>query len=56
MKYYLLMFSLAAVILTVYDKWAARNGKWRVPEKMLLWIGLLGGALAEWIAMNLCRH
>ncbi len=55
--FYILIISVTAVLITAYDKLAAkilpRN---RVPEKVLLGIGLLGGATAEYLTMQLIRH
>ena len=53
---YLLAVNLAAVIFTVSDKVKARKGAWRVPEKTLLGLGFIGGALGEWITMLIIRH
>ncbi len=54
---YLLIISVTAVIVTVYDKIAAkllpRN---RVPERVLLGTGIIGGATAEYLTMQLIRH
>lgn len=56
-KGYLIAVSLTAVILTVYDKLAAkllpRN---RIPERVLLGTAILGGAAAEYLTMQLIRH
>ena len=49
-------FSVLAVILTVYDKLAAKRHKRRIPENTLLLIGILGGAAFEWIAMKSIHH
>ncbi len=48
--------SFAAFFLTAYDKTAAQAGRRRIPEKVLLGAGLLGGACAEWLTMLLIRH
>ncbi len=60
MKYfflYIALITLVTVIVTVYDKVAAKKRpKHRVPEKTLLLFGILGGALGEYITMLLIRH
>ena len=49
--------SLVTVIVTVYDKIAAKKRpKHRVRENTLLLLGLLGGSLAEYLTMLLIRH
>ena len=45
-----------AVILTLYDKRAARNGSRRVPEHTLLLVCALGGSAAMLAAMRIIRH
>ncbi|MBR3768139.1 MAG: DUF1294 domain-containing protein [Clostridia bacterium] len=54
---YLFSISVFAVILTAYDKYASKYRKrHRIPEKVLLLTGLFGGALAEFISMQIIRH
>ena len=53
---YLAGINFAAAIATVSDKLKARTGAWRIPEKALLLLGALGGALGEWITMLIIRH
>ena len=49
--------SLTAVILTVYDKRAAkRRPRRRIPEKTLMWVAALGGAETMLLTMLLIRH
>lgn len=49
-------FSLLGIILTVYDKLAAKRHKRRIPESTLLWVGVLGGAAMEYITMKVIHH
>lgn len=60
MNYYALVYfciiSLTAIFLTLTDKYKAKRNKWRIPESTLLIVGLLGGALCEYITMKLIRH
>ena len=56
-----LLWYLAAVNLvtfTVYgvDKAKARRGAWRVPEKTLFLLPLLGGSLGALLGMKVFRH
>ena len=48
--------SMAALMLYGADKLRARKGSWRIPERLLLGIGLLGGAPGALSAMMLFRH
>ena len=51
------LISLIGVILTVYDKIAAKKRpRNRVPERTLLLCGALGGALPMYLTMLLIRH
>ena len=51
-----LCFSLLAVCITVYDKYAAKRRKARIPEKVLFLTALCGGSLAMYITMLIIRH
>lgn len=55
-EWYGIGISVIAIIATVYDKWAARHGLWRVAERTLFGIAAVGGALAMYAAMCLVRH
>lgn len=50
------LLSLIAFALYGADKVRAKHGAWRVPEKMLLGLGFLGGAPGALLAMQLFRH
>lgn len=54
--YYLIAVSLIAVIITVYDKLAAKAGLFRIPEETLLFFAAIGGAAAMYVTMQLIRH
>ena len=53
---YFCSINLIAVIATYLDKRRAKKGGWRIPERNLLCLGFLGGALAEWLFMRRIRH
>ena len=54
---YAAVISLVTVIVTVYDKIAAKKRpRHRVPENILLLLAVLGGGPAEYVAMQLIRH
>ncbi|MBO4849098.1 MAG: DUF1294 domain-containing protein [Clostridia bacterium] len=51
------VMSLAAVVLTVYDKRAAKRApRRRVPEATLMLVAALGGSFAMYAVMRLIRH
>lgn len=53
---YWAVISLVSVIITIKDKRAAINHKWRVPEATLMLLGFLGGAEAMLLTMKIIRH
>ena len=54
---YLLVISLIAFGVTVYDKWAAKKRpKHRTPERTLLIISALGGSVFMYLTMQGIRH
>ena len=50
------LISVLAVVLTIYDKVAAKHGNMRIPEKTLLFVSVLGGAAAMFFTMLIIRH
>ncbi|MBQ8209800.1 MAG: DUF1294 domain-containing protein [Clostridia bacterium] len=58
-RYLFLVFvfmGAVAIILTVYDKLAAKAGKRRIPEKTLMLVAFFGGAVGMYGTMHLIRH
>lgn len=53
---YYICVNVIAFILYGLDKKYAREGRWRIPEKTLLGIVLIGGAAGAWIGMQTFRH
>jgi uncharacterized membrane protein YsdA (DUF1294 family) len=54
---WLILISLIGVVITVYDKIAAKKRpRNRIPEKTLLLCGALGGAVPMYLTMLLIRH
>ena len=49
-------FSLIGTIMVMKDKQKARQHRHRIPEKRLMWMGVLGGALLMWLTMILVHH
>lgn len=50
------VMSVVAFILYAADKSRAKRGKWRIPEKVLLLVGVFGGALGALLGMFTLRH
>lgn len=53
---YLILICIVNVIMTIIDKSRAIKNKWRIKEKVLLGLALLGGAMAQYITMKIIRH
>lgn len=53
---YLLILSLITFFSYVVDKGKAKRGAWRIPEKILLTLSFIGGAIGGYGAMHLVRH
>ena len=53
---YYLCVNIIAFILYGMDKKYAREGRWRIPEKTLLGIAVIGGAAGSWMGMQAFRH
>lgn len=53
---YYLCVNIIAFILYGLDKKYAREGSWRIPEKTLLGVAMIGGAAGAWVGMQTFRH
>ena len=53
---YLALLSLALFVLMGADKRRARRERWRVREKTLFLLALLGGACGGWLGMRVFHH
>ena len=56
MIYYLLLINIVTFLVFVIDKRRAVKRKWRIPEKTLLGLSLIGGSAGGLIAMYYFRH
>ncbi|MBR5813914.1 MAG: DUF1294 domain-containing protein [Bacteroidaceae bacterium] len=54
--YIIAIASLVAFILFALDKLFSKMGTWRIPESLLLWIALCGGAAGALAAMVMFHH
>lgn len=53
---YLIFINSIAFLLCGADKWLAIKGGYRIPEKVLLFTALIGGAIGLYGAMQIFRH
>lgn len=56
MVLYLLVVNFVGFSLMVVDKWKAKMGKWRIAEKTIWLVSIVGGAVGTTIGMYLFRH
>lgn len=53
---YLAVMKVLGVAVMWSDKRRARLHRWRIPEKVLFGVSLLGGSAGTWAGMYLFRH
>lgn len=53
---YFILINTVAAIVCITDKVEAKTGGFRVPEKFIFVISILGGALAMFVTMLRIRH
>ena len=56
LMYYLSIINIAAWIMYGLDKWKAKSGAWRIPERTLLLTALAGGSAGALAGMLLFHH
>lgn len=54
--WYVSVINFLAWMIYGVDKWRAKSGKWRIPERTLLLLALAGGSLGALAAMLMFRH
>ncbi|MBT3505165.1 MAG: DUF1294 domain-containing protein [Piscirickettsiaceae bacterium] len=54
--FYFLVITLLTFLTYAYDKWAARRGHWRISERTLHLLSLIGGWVSALFAQQLLRH
>ena len=58
-QYFLILYAVMGIIaFCTYgiDKYRAKHDMWRIPEKTLLLLALLGGALGVYLGMKTFHH
>ena len=53
---YLLIINALGFLLMLIDKYKARKNLWRIPEKTLLGVALIGGSIGSYVGMQFFRH
>ncbi|MCF7834590.1 DUF1294 domain-containing protein [Candidatus Gracilibacteria bacterium] len=54
--WYFVLINIVTFVVRGLDKWKARKAKWRISEKLLFILTLIGGFLGALIGMQLFRH
>lgn len=53
---YIVILNVAGLLAMGLDKRKARKHAWRIPEKTLFLISILGGSIGTWAGMYLFSH
>lgn len=53
---YLIIINAAGFLFMLIDKQRAQKNMWRIPERTLLAVALIGGSFGTLLGMNLFRH
>lgn len=53
---YLIVINIIGFFIMGIDKWKAKRNSWRIPEKTLFLVTLLGGGIGTNIGMYYFRH
>ena len=53
---YLIVMNLIGLAVMAMDKSKARHHAWRIPEKTLFLVSILGGSVGTWTGMYLFHH
>ncbi len=53
---YYLVINLITFLVWGFDKWRAQNQQWRVSERILFSLIILGGAIGALVGMKIFRH
>lgn len=53
---YFVLMNMAGLFVMLSDKKRAEKHRWRIPEKTLFLVSILGGSIGTWAGMYLFRH
>ena len=53
---YLFAINLIAFVAYGMDKWRAKKNKWRIPERTLILLAVIGGSIGALAGMYVFRH
>ena len=53
---WLLLINLFGFLQMFVDKYRAKKDKWRIPEKQLFFVAVIGGSIGSILGMRIFRH
>ena len=53
---YISILNIIGIAVMWLDKSKAQGNAWRIPEKSLFLVSLIGGSIGTWVGMYLFRH
>lgn len=53
---YLIIINIVTFFIYGIDKYKAKKSKWRVSEKILITLAILGGSIGAWIGIKTWHH
>lgn len=56
MLIYLTFVNIITFIIYGVDKWKAKNNQWRIPEKRLLFLAVIGGSVGALTGIYIFHH
>ena len=56
LMYYFTGINVITFLAFGWDKYCAKRGMWRMPEKTLLGLVMIGGTIGAYLAMEFYRH
>lgn len=54
--YYFIGINAIAFVIYGIDKLKAKKGKWRIPERTLLLLAIIGGSIGAWLGIKVWHH
>lgn len=56
LTYLLLAINVLTFLIYGLDKYKAKRAKWRISERTLLYMALMGGSIGAWLGMKVWHH
>ncbi len=53
---YVCLINIITFLVYGLDKWKAKRDGWRIPEKTLILLALIGGSVGAFVGMQVFRH